>query len=110
MIHDAEAQYEYEERIAMRMEAGCDPASADHLARVDLSHRSEEVQKMATLRAGGSLERLLVERSRVAELWKNEDDPQRVVKLRERWCELSIEIATIKCKESENGNDGRVSG
>jgi hypothetical protein len=110
MSFDPEEQYEFEERIAMRMEAGCDLATADHLARVDLSHRPEEQGVLAALRAGSEIERLFAERQRVAELWKNEDDPQRVVMLRERWAELCINIAKIKCKESENGNDRRVSG
>ncbi len=111
MNREIEGQYEYEERIAIRqIDGGCDLATADHLARVDLSHRPDEEEKMAALRAGSNFERLIIERDRVTRLWQKEIDPQRVAKLRERWCELSIEIATIRCKESKNGNDGRVSG
>lgn len=98
MNRDAEAQYEYGERIAMRMESGCDLAMADHLARVDLSHRPEQGIKLAVLRAGGEVERLFAERQRVAELWKNEEDRQRCVKLRERWSELCMEINKLKSK------------
>jgi len=41
--------------------------------------------------------------------WAREIDPVRNKELRVRWTELSMEIVKLKCKESENGNDGRVS-
>jgi len=111
MNREAEAQYEYEERIAIRqIDGGCDLETADRLARVDISHRSGEQVALAAFRAGSEIGRLMAERDRVTVLWMREKDPQEVKELRERWCELSIEIAKLKIKESENGNDERVSG
>lgn len=106
----SETQYEYAERVAMRMEAGCDLATADHLARVDLSHRPEEDEQMAALRAGSQIDRLRLERERIRQLWQREIDPLRNRELREQWMNLSIEIAKLKCKESDHVYDGRVSG
>jgi hypothetical protein len=110
MSYDAEGQYEFEERIAMRCEAGYDLATADHLARVDLSHRPEEEAKYVLLQAASEIERLIAERGRIAELWKREISTERSKALRERWADLSIKIAKIKCKEPDDDNDGRVSG
>lgn len=111
MNREIEGQYEYEERIAIRqIDGGCDLATADHLARVDLSHRPEEEAKLVLLQAGSEIERLMAERKRVTDLATRETDPQREKQLRARWSELSIEIAKIRCKESANDNDGRVSG
>jgi len=108
---EREEQYEYGERAAIReIDGGCDLATADHLARVDLSHRPEEQVAMAAFRAGSEIGRLMAERDRVTDLWMREKDPQREKELRERWAKLSIKIATIKCKESDNVNDRRVSG
>jgi len=110
MSCEAEGQYEYEERIAMRMESGCDLATADHLARVDISHRPEEQSALSILRSGSEIERLRAQRQKIVDLWKRESDPLRNKELREQWAKLSVQIAAIKCKESDNGNDGRVSG
>ena len=111
MTFEAEAQYEFEERIAIRqIDGGCDLATADHLARVDLSHRPEEEAKFVLLQAGTEIERLMAERKRVTDLGTRETDPQRERELRERWAELSVKIAILKCKESDDDNDERVSG